>query len=184
MLLNDFAWGKIKAGLDWLLCFVMSLPPQIFSKFGTVLKIITFTKNNQFQALLQYADPLNAHHAKVVRKQIPLVSPQTVRRFTFHFVCNPSRGSALSNKSLEGLKQLTHMCSSSNSRSLPLCDMIVDLLNIRMSNFMLFRLMPFHVFRSVQLNVIDSCVVRESLRNRILACTVWRACFKLMKTQQ
>ncbi|XP_045550105.1 polypyrimidine tract-binding protein 3 isoform X1 [Salmo salar] len=40
---------------------------QIFSKFGTVLKIITFTKNNQFQALLQYADPMNAHHAKVVR---------------------------------------------------------------------------------------------------------------------
>ncbi|XP_071207649.1 polypyrimidine tract-binding protein 3 isoform X5 [Salvelinus alpinus] len=38
---------------------------QIFSKFGTVLKIITFTKNNQFQALLQYADPMNAHHAKV-----------------------------------------------------------------------------------------------------------------------
>ncbi|XP_015218177.2 polypyrimidine tract-binding protein 3 isoform X2 [Lepisosteus oculatus] len=38
---------------------------QIFSKFGTVLKIITFTKNNQFQALLQYADPMNAHHAKL-----------------------------------------------------------------------------------------------------------------------
>ncbi|XP_060764996.1 polypyrimidine tract-binding protein 3 isoform X1 [Neoarius graeffei] len=38
---------------------------QIFSKFGTVLKIITFTKNNQFQALLQYADPVNAHHAKL-----------------------------------------------------------------------------------------------------------------------
>uniref|UniRef100_A0A8C2PSL3 Polypyrimidine tract binding protein 3 n=1 Tax=Cyprinus carpio TaxID=7962 RepID=A0A8C2PSL3_CYPCA len=38
---------------------------QIFSKFGTVLRIITFTKNNQFQALLQYADPMNAHHAKV-----------------------------------------------------------------------------------------------------------------------
>ncbi|XP_068830606.1 polypyrimidine tract-binding protein 3 isoform X2 [Capricornis sumatraensis] len=38
---------------------------QIFSKFGTVLKIITFTKNNQFQALLQYADPLNAHYAKM-----------------------------------------------------------------------------------------------------------------------
>ncbi|XP_028660736.1 polypyrimidine tract-binding protein 3 isoform X2 [Erpetoichthys calabaricus] len=38
---------------------------QIFSKFGTVLKIITFTKNNQFQALLQYADPVNAHHAKM-----------------------------------------------------------------------------------------------------------------------
>jgi hypothetical protein len=39
---------------------------QIFSKFGTVLKIITFTKNNQFQALLQFADPVNAHYAKVV----------------------------------------------------------------------------------------------------------------------
>ncbi|XP_060751381.1 polypyrimidine tract-binding protein 3 isoform X1 [Tachysurus vachellii] len=38
---------------------------QIFSKFGTVLKIITFTKNNQFQALLQYADPINSHHAKL-----------------------------------------------------------------------------------------------------------------------
>ncbi|XP_053558809.1 polypyrimidine tract-binding protein 1 isoform X2 [Bombina bombina] len=38
---------------------------QIFSKFGTVLKIITFTKNNQFQALLQYGDPLSAQHAKL-----------------------------------------------------------------------------------------------------------------------
>ncbi|KAM4634291.1 polypyrimidine tract-binding protein 3 isoform 2-T2 [Polymixia lowei] len=38
---------------------------QIFSKFGTVLKIITFTKNNQFQALLQFNDALIAHHAKV-----------------------------------------------------------------------------------------------------------------------
>ncbi|KAJ6669458.1 hypothetical protein lerEdw1_000006 [Lerista edwardsae] len=38
---------------------------QIFSKFGTVLKIITFTKNNQFQALLQYSDPPNALYAKM-----------------------------------------------------------------------------------------------------------------------
>ncbi|XP_075382588.1 polypyrimidine tract-binding protein 3 isoform X1 [Mycteria americana] len=38
---------------------------QIFSKFGSVLKIITFTKNNQFQALLQYADPINAYYAKM-----------------------------------------------------------------------------------------------------------------------
>ncbi|NWI70897.1 PTBP1 protein, partial [Todus mexicanus] len=38
---------------------------QIFSKFGTVLKIITFTKNNQFQALLQCADPVSAQHAKL-----------------------------------------------------------------------------------------------------------------------
>ncbi|XP_043571823.1 polypyrimidine tract-binding protein 3 isoform X1 [Chiloscyllium plagiosum] len=38
---------------------------QIFTKYGTVLKIITFTKNNQFQALLQYAEPMQAHHAKL-----------------------------------------------------------------------------------------------------------------------
>ncbi|XP_072444194.1 polypyrimidine tract-binding protein 3 isoform X1 [Chiloscyllium punctatum] len=38
---------------------------QIFTKYGTVLKIITFTKNNQFQALLQYAEPMHAHHAKL-----------------------------------------------------------------------------------------------------------------------
>ncbi|NXN57857.1 PTBP3 protein, partial [Rynchops niger] len=38
---------------------------QIFSRFGFVMKIITFTKNNQFQALLQYADPGNAFHAKM-----------------------------------------------------------------------------------------------------------------------
>uniref|UniRef100_A0A669BAT5 Polypyrimidine tract binding protein 1a n=1 Tax=Oreochromis niloticus TaxID=8128 RepID=A0A669BAT5_ORENI len=38
---------------------------QIFSKFGTVLKIITFTKNNQFQALIQYADAMTAQHAKM-----------------------------------------------------------------------------------------------------------------------
>ncbi|XP_051543230.1 polypyrimidine tract-binding protein 2-like isoform X2 [Myxocyprinus asiaticus] len=38
---------------------------QIFSKFGTVMKIITFTKNNQFQALLQFSDSANALHAKV-----------------------------------------------------------------------------------------------------------------------
>ena len=42
-------------------------PLQIFSKFGTVLKIITFTKNNQFQALIQYADAMTAQHAKLVR---------------------------------------------------------------------------------------------------------------------
>ncbi|KAJ8397553.1 hypothetical protein AAFF_G00438290 [Aldrovandia affinis] len=38
---------------------------QIFSKFGTVMKIITFTKNNQFQALLQFNDPANAQQAKL-----------------------------------------------------------------------------------------------------------------------
>lgn len=44
--------------------------PQIFSKFGTVLKVITFTKNNQFQALLQFADGLTAQHAKLVSGSI------------------------------------------------------------------------------------------------------------------
>ncbi|XP_061894865.1 polypyrimidine tract-binding protein 1b isoform X1 [Entelurus aequoreus] len=38
---------------------------QIFSKFGTVLRIIIFTKNGQFQALLQYPDAANAYNAKV-----------------------------------------------------------------------------------------------------------------------
>ncbi|NWS11694.1 PTBP3 protein, partial [Pachyramphus minor] len=38
---------------------------QIFSKFGYVLKIVMFNKNNQFQALLQYADAMNAYYAKM-----------------------------------------------------------------------------------------------------------------------
>ncbi|KAF7649160.1 hypothetical protein LDENG_00145830 [Lucifuga dentata] len=37
---------------------------QIFTKFGSVMKIITFTKNNQFQALLQFSDAVHAQHAK------------------------------------------------------------------------------------------------------------------------
>lgn len=47
---------------------------QIFSKFGTVLKIITFTKNNQFQALLQYADPMSAQHAKLVSNMFAVLN--------------------------------------------------------------------------------------------------------------
>lgn len=39
---------------------------QIFSKFGTVLRIIVFTKNSQFQALLQYPDAACAQAAKLV----------------------------------------------------------------------------------------------------------------------
>nr|XP_020464758.1 polypyrimidine tract-binding protein 1-like isoform X2 [Monopterus albus] len=38
---------------------------QIFSKFGTVLRIIIFTKNNQFQVLLQYPDGASAQAAKL-----------------------------------------------------------------------------------------------------------------------
>ncbi|KAJ0032712.1 hypothetical protein NQD34_002793 [Periophthalmus magnuspinnatus] len=39
---------------------------QVFSKFGTVLRIIVFTKNSQFQALLQYSDGQAAQAAKVL----------------------------------------------------------------------------------------------------------------------
>lgn len=55
---------------------------QIFSKFGTVLKIITFTKNNQFQALLQYADPMSAQHAKLVSTMLAVLNTCVVS--TFH----------------------------------------------------------------------------------------------------
>ncbi|XP_004346996.2 polypyrimidine tract-binding protein PTB-2 [Capsaspora owczarzaki ATCC 30864] len=37
---------------------------QIFSKFGNVLRIITFNKNNLFQAFIQYADLNSAKNAK------------------------------------------------------------------------------------------------------------------------
>lgn len=52
--------------MDALCCAV-----QIFSKFGTVLRIIVFTKNSQFQALLQYADAACAQAAKVVSIRPP-----------------------------------------------------------------------------------------------------------------
>ena len=38
---------------------------QIFKKFGTILKLITFTKNNTFQALIQYDTQKNAESARV-----------------------------------------------------------------------------------------------------------------------
>ena len=37
----------------------------IFSRFGNVLKIITFTKSNAFQALVQFPDVLTAQAAKL-----------------------------------------------------------------------------------------------------------------------
>ncbi|XP_014227129.1 polypyrimidine tract-binding protein 1 isoform X2 [Trichogramma pretiosum] len=37
---------------------------QIFSRYGKVLKIVTFTKNGTFQALIQYADMMAAQNAK------------------------------------------------------------------------------------------------------------------------
>ncbi|XP_071442770.1 polypyrimidine tract-binding protein 1 isoform X4 [Hetaerina americana] len=38
---------------------------QIFSRFGKVLKIVTFTKHTSFQALIQYADVVTAQAAKL-----------------------------------------------------------------------------------------------------------------------
>ncbi|CAF0858308.1 unnamed protein product [Rotaria sordida] len=38
---------------------------QIFSKFGVVLKIITFTKNDKFQGLIQMKDAMTAQSAKI-----------------------------------------------------------------------------------------------------------------------
>ncbi|CAG5127996.1 unnamed protein product [Candidula unifasciata] len=37
---------------------------QLFSRFGKIMKIITFTKNNTYQALLQFSDPVSAAAAK------------------------------------------------------------------------------------------------------------------------
>ncbi|XP_050069140.1 polypyrimidine tract-binding protein 1 isoform X1 [Anopheles maculipalpis] len=37
---------------------------QIFQRFGKVLKIVTFTKNNSFQALIQYPDAQTAQNAR------------------------------------------------------------------------------------------------------------------------
>ncbi|KAL8625612.1 hypothetical protein ACOMHN_043887 [Nucella lapillus] len=38
---------------------------QLFTRYGKVLKIITFTKNNTFQALIQFSDTVSATTAKV-----------------------------------------------------------------------------------------------------------------------
>jgi len=38
---------------------------QIFSRYGQVLRIVTFNKNNTFQALIEYSDPIAAQTAKV-----------------------------------------------------------------------------------------------------------------------
>ncbi|XP_072758297.1 polypyrimidine tract-binding protein 2 isoform X10 [Anoplolepis gracilipes] len=49
---------------------------QIFTRFGKVLKIVTFTKNSSFQALIQYADMLSAQTAKFeVEKAVALNLP-------------------------------------------------------------------------------------------------------------
>ncbi|XP_055646303.1 polypyrimidine tract-binding protein 3 [Falco peregrinus] len=39
---------------------------QIFSVYGSVLKIVMFNKGNKFQALLQYANPMEAYYAKMI----------------------------------------------------------------------------------------------------------------------
>lgn len=43
---------------------------QTFSDFGTVLRIITYTKYSQFQVLLEYPDAACAQAAKLVRLRL------------------------------------------------------------------------------------------------------------------
>ncbi|NXH16704.1 PTBP3 protein, partial [Bucco capensis] len=61
---------------------------QIFSKFGSVLKIITFTKNNQFQALLQYADPMSSCCAKTTVDGRTIYSAYCTLRVDFSKLTN------------------------------------------------------------------------------------------------
>ncbi|KAJ0065629.1 hypothetical protein NL108_014438, partial [Boleophthalmus pectinirostris] len=56
---------------------------QVFSKFGTVLRIIVFTKNSQFQALLQYSDGQAAQAAKVLLDGQNLYSGCCTLRISF-----------------------------------------------------------------------------------------------------
>ncbi|CAF3872355.1 unnamed protein product [Rotaria sp. Silwood2] len=52
---------------------------DIFSKFGTVLKIITFTKNDKFQALIQLKDPTGAAQAKLLQIEYSKLLSLTVK---------------------------------------------------------------------------------------------------------
>lgn len=57
----------LRVVVDNMVCPVtMDALCQVFAKFGTVLRIIVFTKNSQFQALLQYSDGQSAQAAKVL----------------------------------------------------------------------------------------------------------------------
>ncbi|XP_066114162.1 retroelement silencing factor 1 isoform X1 [Saccopteryx bilineata] len=61
---------------------------QVFSKFGTVLKIITFTKNSQFQVLLQYAEAVSAQQAKLALDGQNIHNDSCILRITFSKVTN------------------------------------------------------------------------------------------------
>ena len=59
---------------------------QIFSRVGKVMKIVTFTKNSSFQALIQYPDVVTAQAAKLVSLPPVLTFPprrHVPRRVTF-----------------------------------------------------------------------------------------------------
>ncbi|KRY46979.1 Polypyrimidine tract-binding protein 3 [Trichinella britovi] len=47
---------------------------QVFVTFGTVLRIIIFHKNNNFQALIQFLDPISAYAAKMALDGKPLIN--------------------------------------------------------------------------------------------------------------
>ncbi|XP_008946275.1 PREDICTED: polypyrimidine tract-binding protein 3-like [Merops nubicus] len=55
----------LRVAFENVLCSVdLEMLHQIFARFGSVLKIVTFTKKNRLQALIQYAHPMYAQEAK------------------------------------------------------------------------------------------------------------------------
>lgn len=41
---------------------------QVYSKFGPVIRLVSFVKNDKFQSLVQYQDPMAASTARMVWK--------------------------------------------------------------------------------------------------------------------
>ena len=67
---NNFGQGGEKTVLRVIIDHMiypvtLDVLQQIFSRAGQVLKIVTFTKLNTFQALIQFADADTAHQAKM-----------------------------------------------------------------------------------------------------------------------
>ncbi|NXG50494.1 PTBP3 protein, partial [Psilopogon haemacephalus] len=61
----------------------LELLHQLFSKFGTVLKIITFNKNNKFQVLLEYDNSMTACYAKMTLDGQSICSTRCILHIEF-----------------------------------------------------------------------------------------------------
>lgn len=85
--------------IENLFCLVtVDMLHQIFSHFGVVLKIITFIKNNRFQALLQYVKPEGAQHRKALLNGLSIY-------FAAHSTLSfPSSPSSVSSTTITGAK--------------------------------------------------------------------------------